>query len=348
MDKDNLILTRIISGYLIFKYKDQTLYLLYPSLELKYEAELFYNEIYDQYKFSDWITEDDILSILRDNKLWTDMNEKQLPLFEKQIEQTKIELFKSFYVTQKQKSVRAKLENLKSTYQKYYSVRHSLDHLTVKGFCEKYKNEFLVINSIYKKNNNQFIKFFDNKYPDSKILEDINYEINLHQIDIPIFRKIARSAEWRSYWSANKNFVFEKASSEWTDEQRTLVVFTKMYESAHESSEPPPDPVFEDDDMFDGWILLQNEIAKKERSKKTEDKALGSKMAKAQEMFIMANNSNDATDIYGMNTSTTKAIIAERNNMIMHKKDIDASKLPDAKRDIAAISQENFKQKLRK
>lgn len=348
MDKDNLILARIISGYLIFKYKDETLYLMYPSLSLKYEAELFYDEMYENYKFSDWITEDDILEILKENKLWNDINEKQFSLLEKQIEQTKIELFKSFYMTQKQKSIRAKLNNLKETYQKHYSIRHSLDHLTVNGFCEKYKNEFLVTNSIFKKTENTFIKFFDTKYPDSKILEDINYEINLHQIDIPVFRRIARSPEWRSYWSSNKNFVFEKASAEWTDEQRTLVVFTKMYESAHESTEPPPDPVFDDDDMFDGWVLLQNETAKKERNKKTEDKALGSKMSKAQEMFIMANSSNDASDVYNMNNSATKAIIAERNTAIMKTKDIDASKLPDAQRDIAIMGQENFKAKLRK
>lgn len=348
MDKDNLILARIISGYLIFKYNGETLYLIYPSLSLKYEAELFYDEMYENYKFSDWITQEDILAILKENRLWNDINEKQFSLLEKQIEQTKIELFKSFYMTQKQKSIRAKLNNLKETYQKHYSIRHSLDHLTVSGFCEKYKNEFLVTNSIYQKIDNSFIKFFNTKYADSKILEDINYEINLHQIDIPIFRRIARSAEWRSYWSANKNFVFEKASAEWTDEQRTLVVFTKMYESAYESSEPPPDPVFDDDDMFDGWILLQNETAKKERNKKTEDKTLGSKMSKAQEMFIMASSPNDASDVYDMNNSATKAIIAERNNAIMKTKDIDASKLPDAQRDIAIMGQENFKAKLRK
>lgn len=347
MDKDNLILARIISGYLIFKYKGETLYLIYPSLSLKYEAELFYDEMYDNYKFSDWITEDDILSVLKENKLWTDMNEKQFALLEKQIEQTKIELFKSFYITQKQKAIRAKLNNLKETYQKHFSIRHSLDHLTIKGFCEKYKNEFLVTNSIYKKEN-EFIKFFDIKYPDAKILDDINYEINQHQIDIPTFRRIARSPEWRSYWSSNKSFVFEKASAEWTDEQRTLVVFTKMYESAYDSTEPPPDPVFDDDDMFDGWMLLQNETAKKERNKKTEDKALGSKMSKAQEMFIMANSPDDVSDIYSMNNSATKAIIAERNSVIMKQKDVDASKLPDTQRDIAIMNQENFKAKLRK
>ena len=345
MDKDKLILARIISGSLLFNYKDQALCLIYPSLSLKYEAEVFYQDLYDKYKFSDWITDDDILSILKENKLWSDANEKYFASLQKQIDQVKIELYKSFYSSQKQKNIKSKLENLKQTYQKYHDTRHSLDHLTVSGFCEIYKNDFLLINSLYKKEDNQLIKLFDNNDVDLKLLENIAYEISTHNIDIPIFRRIARSDIWRTYWSANKNFVFEKAGAEWTDEQRTLVVFTKMYDSAHDSSEPPPDPVFDDDDMFDGWMLLQNEIASKERQKKTEDKALGSKMSKAQEVFYMANSSSDASSIYDMNSSATKAVIAERSAVIRKNKEIDASNLPDTKRDLANEAQQNFKNK---
>lgn len=347
MDKDKLILSRIISGSLIFRFKDQLLYLVYPSLSIKYESEIYYEDLYDKYKFSDWVLESDILNILKENRLWSDMNEKEMSNLQKQIDQVKIELFKSFYATKKQKSIRAKLNNLKETYQKYYNVRHSLDHLTVEGFCEKYKNDYLLIHSIFKKQDGELIRFFDNLNPDSKLLEDVTYEIGQHSIDIPVFRRIARGDLWRTYWSANKNFLFEKASSEWTDEQRTLVVFSKMYDSAHESTEPPPDPVFDDDDMFDGWILLQNENANKEKQKKTEDKALGSKMSKAQEVFFMANSSNDASDIHDMNSSVTKAIINERNTSILKHKDIDATKLPDTQREIASMNQEAFKNKLR-
>lgn len=347
MNKDKLTLSRIISGFLIFRYKDQLLYLIYPSLSTKYESELYYEDLYDKYKFSDWITESDILNILKDNKLWSDMNERELRSLQKQIDQTKIELFKSFYITKKQNAIRGRLKYLNDRYTKFHNIRHSLDHLTVEGFCEKYKNEYLLINSIYKKENEKFIKFFDTMDPDTKILDDISYEINQHSIDIPVFRRIARGDLWRTYWSSNKNFLFEKPAAEWTDEQRTLVVFSKMYDSAHESTEPPPDPVFDDDDMFDGWILLQNENAKKERNKKTEDKALGSKMSNAQEVFLMANSSQDIAEIHDMNNSAGKAIISERNKVIMKHKEIDASKLPDAKREIEQLNQEAFKNKIR-
>ena len=95
------------------------------------------------------------------------------------------------------------------------------------------------------------------------------------------------------------------------------------------------------------YLLLQNENANKEKQKKTEDKALGSKMSKAQEVFFMANSSNDASDIHDMNSSVTKAIINERNTSILKHKDIDATKLPDTQREIASMNQEAFKNKLR-
>ena len=149
------------------------------------------------------------------------------------------------------------------------------------------------------------------------------------------------------YWSSNRDYLFENSASEWTDEQRTLIVFSKMYDSAHESSEPPPDPVFDDDDMFDGWMLLQNENAKQEKNKKTEDKALGNKMSKAQEIFLMAKNKDDVEEIHDMNSSVSKAIINERSKTISKLKEVDASKLPDIQRELAQQNQEAFKNKLR-
>ena len=347
MNKDKLTLARIISGFLIFKYKDQTLYLIYPSLSIQYEAELYYNNLYDNYKFSDWILDTDIINILKENRVWSDANEKEFHTLQKQIDQTKIELFKSFYISKKQNSIRAKLKHLNERYSKFYNARHSLDNFTVEGFCDKYKNEFLLVNSIFKKINNEYIKYFNESTINTQELEDIAFEIAQHSIDIPTFRRIARSDIWKTYWSSNKDFLFDKAAAEWTDEQRTLVVFSKMYDSAYESTEPPPDPVFDDDDMFDGWLLLQNENAKKEKNKKTEDKALGDKMSKAQEIFLMANNKDDISEIYDMNNAASKAIINERSKTISKLKEVDASKLPDIQREISQQNQEAFKNRVR-
>ena len=121
-----------------------------------------------------------------------------------------------------------------------------------------------------------------------------------------------------------------------------------MYDAAYESSDPPPDPVFDDDDMFDGWILLQNEKMKQDRQKNNDNKALGNRMAKAQELFIMATDKDDAQNIYNMNSSVGKSIITERNNVISKNKQVDVTQLPDIKQEIQLSANESLKNKMRK
>ena len=347
MDQDKITLSRIISGFLKFNFNDESLYLVYPSLNVKYEAELYAQDLYDNHKFNDWIQDQDILNILYDNNLWSANHEKNLFSLEKQIEQLKIELYKSFFATNKQKNIKAKLDHTKLTYNRHYQIRHSLDQFTLSGFCEKYKNDFLILYSIFIKPNQDYILFFDKDY-DPKTLDDIIHNISAQMIDVPTFRRIARSDMWRTYWAANKTYLFDKPATELTDEQRTLISFTKMYDAAYESSDPPPDPVFDDDDMFDGWILLQNEKMKQDRQKNNENKALGNRMANAQELLIMATDKDDAQNIYNMNSSVGKSIITERNNVISKNKQVDVTKLPDIKQEIQLSANESLKNKMRK
>jgi hypothetical protein len=258
----------------------------------------------------------------------------------KQIDKLKMDLYKSFFNPHQQRSVRNRLQNLKAKYNKYYSIRHSMDHITLEGFCENLKNQYILYNSLFIKNKDYVL------IDKNSDIETLTKEINKYSIDISIFRKIARGDIWKAYWSANKNFIFDKPVTEWTDEQRTLVVFTKMYESARESPESPPDPVFDDDDMFDGWLLIQNE--KHKDSKKSINNNNNDKMSKSQEMFVVAKNVDDAQQVHDMNTAVSKALIRERNNAIKNTKDLDASKLPDAKREIQKQSQEMFKNRFKR
>jgi hypothetical protein len=296
----------------------------------------------------DWPTRESVLSILIDNKIWTRDGDFQLNNLLKQIDSLKIELYKSFFNPHKQRSTRLKLQNTKNSYNKYYGIRHSMDHLTVEGFCENLKNQYLLYHSLYIKIKNEYQKISDIYEFDSMDLEQIAKEINSYAIDIPIFRKLARSDLWKSYWSANKELIFNKPTVDLTDEQRTLLVFSRMYESAKESPESPPDPVFDDDDMFDGWLLVQHEKYKDNKKSQNVDNSINNKMSKAQEMFIVAKRTEDAIDVHNLNSDNNKAIIRERSNAIKKSNGLDVTELPDVKRDIQKQSQDMFKQKFKK
>lgn len=331
---------------LLFTYNNIKYKLVYPNCELKYNSDIYYQELYDEYKFMDWPNQDSIVSILIDNKLWTKDGDFQLNNLLKQIDNLKIELFKSFFNPHRQRSTRTKLNNAKQSYNKYYSIRHCLDHITVEGFCENIKNQYLLYHSLYLQNDNT--KIADLYAFDNYDLEPIAREINQCTIDISKFRELARSDIWKSYWSANKDLIFDKPTIDLTDEQRTLLVFSRMYDSARESPESPPDPIFDDDDMFDGWLLLQHEKYKDSKKAKQTELGVNDKMSKAQEMFIVAKNLDDAIDVHNLNSDNSKSIIRERSTAIKKSSGLDVTELPDIKREIQKQSQEMFKQKFRK
>lgn len=329
----SLFLSRILSGFYIFIYKNTQYKLVYPDINVKYEAELFAQKEYDNNKFNDWISEDDIVNVLINIGIWTPDGDTKLKSLEKSIEDVKVDIYKNYINQPKLKGLRKTLANYKKNYHRQYEARHCLDHITADGYSQIIKNQYILINSIFDINNS---KIFDNsETADFNLLSSLSSTIISNNIDISVFRKIAQSDIWRNYWSANKDRVFDKSVIGWTDEQRTLVIITKMYDSAHEHPECPPDNIIVDDDAFDGWMLLQKRENEKIRSKKRTENMLGGKLNKAGEVFLMAQNKEEANSIYNLNDQASLSTIKERNNVIANSdSDIPESKLPDVQRNI--------------
>ena len=338
-----LYLSRILSGFYLFLYDSKKYKLIYPDLEIKYEAEIYAQEEYYNNRFNDWIIEDHIIDTLVTMGVWSYSGDDNLKNLEKQIEDTKVELYNNFLNPAKSKSIRKTLSNIKIAYNKQYAVRHSLDQYTSYGYSQTIKNQYILIHSIYDHNNNRIFESLENTNYD--LLNKLSHTINEDMIEISVFRSIARGDQWRNYWSANKDRIFNKPTVDWTDEQKTLVVLTKMYDSAYEHPECPPDNVFEDDDMFDGWMTLQKRENEKTRNKNRTEKMLeGKNLNKAGEVFIMANSQEEANNIYGLNDLTSRNIIRERNSVIRSTDDlVDETKLPDVQRKIVVQSNEAYK-----
>lgn len=344
MDNKDIVLylSRILSGHYTFIYDKQRYKLIYPDMEVKYDAEIYAQEIYDDNKFNDWITDEEIVDFLISVGLWTLDGDQALDRITKDIEDKKVELYNTLLDPNKSKFVRRQLNNLNQLYSKRYEIRHSFDHLTISGYANLLKSQYILLNSIYDTNNKKIFDF--SKTIDYKIVNDISTIINSHTIDIKTFREIARSDTWRSYWSANKEKVFDKATINWSDEQKTLVVLTKMYDSAYEHPECPTDQVIEDDDMFDGWLIIQRRENEKSRSKARSEKLLkDKKLGNAQEVFLVANSADEAKNIYNLNEENSRGIIRERQTILSDPSvQLKESDLPDVQRQMILESNQKL------
>jgi hypothetical protein len=335
-----LYLSRILSGFYVFLYQHKKYKLKYPDITIKYEAEIFSQQEYDNIKFNDWPTKESIIHNLVDLNICSYTIDSDISRIQKQIDDSKVNLYQNFLNPQKVKYIRKTLQNQKNTYNKLYEARHSLDHITIEGYCELIKNQYILAHSIFD-DNNQLVVL------DSILLNNLGSVIGQNTIDLTAFKYIARSDLWRNYWSANKDNLFGKPTIDWTDEQKTLVVLTKMYDSAYESTECPPDLVFEDDDMFEGWMILQKRENEKTKNKNRTEKSLPGKLNKANEVFLKANSKEEAANIYQMNDTEASNIIKERQNTLKNKDNIREQDLPDVQRNLVLQSNEQRK-KMRK
>ena len=342
-----LYLSRILSGFLIFIHKGKKYKLIYPDISVKYEAEIFAHQEYLNNKFNDWIKDEEIIDALISIGLWNYHGDSHLKSLEKQIEDIKIDLYKNFLNATKLKQLRRSLSSTNKLYHKLYDTRHSLDHLTIEGYSQLLRNHYILINSIYDENNNRVFKSPEST--DYVELTQISDTISDFHIDMSTYREIARNEMWKNYWSANNNNLFDKSTINWTDEQKTLVIMTKMYDSAYSHQECPPDTVIEDDDLFDGWMLHQKRENDKNKNKsRTEKLLVGKNLDKANEVFVMASSNEEAQNIYDLNDNTSRNIIRERNQVISSIGTVDGNQLPDTLRQMNVQVNEQFKNNFRK
>lgn len=350
MDKRtlSLYLSRILSGQYVFTYNNTIYKLVYPDINLKYEADLYAQQEYDKSKFNDWLTDESIVYWLIDAGLWSFDSDKKIEQLENQIDNLKVDLYNSFLNPSKTKNIRRSLDSAKKQLTKLINIRHSFDHLTISGYCELLKNQYIIIRSL--RDTCDKLIFKDDISVDYDLVTGLSNIIAENIIDIICFREIARNEMWRGYWSANKDYIFDKPIINWTDEQRTLVVISKMYDSAYEHPECPTDEVIEDDDMLDGWMILQRREHEKHKSKNRAEKMLkDKKIGNAKEVFLVANSKQEIENIYNLNDPNSMHIIKERNKIIQSSPhNIQEIQLPDVQRDLQAQNNQQFLQSRRK
>lgn len=344
----SLALCRILSGHYKFTYNDQTFILKYPGMSIRYAADIFIEEEFDKVKFNEWITQEDILYFLIDTGLWTKDGDTLLVSLEKQVEDYKVELYENYLNPVKIKQIKQRLLATKKNYNRLFNKRHCLDSVTVEGYLNNLKDQYILMQSIYDECDKLI---FDNpNNTDVKLLSNLSIYISQNTIDIETFRLLARSSKWKNYWICNKNNLFNKPTIEWTEEQQTLVLMSRMYDNAYEHPECPPDHVIEDDDVFDGWLISNRRQNEKNKQKNRTEKLIkDKKLGNAQEVFFVAQSHEEAQAIYDLNDNNNKNIIRERNHIVMSSsRDIKDSELPDVQRNLTMQMNKQFMQSRKK
>jgi hypothetical protein len=328
-------ISRILSGFLIFFYNNERYELQYPNCYLRYESNLIYNNIINDEKYGEWIREENLIRVLIMLGLWTQETEKTIGQIEKQIDNLKVDLYNNILNKTMQTKIRSNLRTKEEQLNRILNIKQEFLGNTLEGYAASIKNEYIVCNTLYK-NKRLVFNIDDVKSSSSyQYFNNLINEVNHHMIPIKVYKAIARSHTWRSYWNCNKNNIFDKQVIDWTDEQRSLINITKMYDNIYEHPECPDDKIIEDDDVLDGWLIVQKRKIAKAKVQQTIDSS-NPKLKNAQEVFVMASDQDSREEVFGLNSGEALHRMKEKFayiNSMNNSDSVEDLSLPDVRRE---------------
>lgn len=326
---------RIINGYYLVSIDNITYKIISPNISIKQNAHHIYLKTIDENKYStDWLNQKQITLLLQTYGLWIDSDEKQLKILEKQLHSTKISLFKKFFNTTTRSLLKDNISNITKSINELYNKKYYFDYLTLEFYAQNLKNQYLITNMIYSVDNEKVINYDNLDQVDSLFLEKLLIEVHKHSISMDTIKQIARHDIWKSFWNIGNSSIFPGTCKDWTDEQRSLVNFSKTLDSIREHMEAPPSELMDDDDALEGWILYQNDKYDKERKKKQlTDKNRLNNGKEYQETFIITDDTDEAEEIMNLNDEYGKKYIKDFVNM-SDQPDFDMLQLPLVQQEI--------------
>lgn len=348
------LLARIVAGCLPCNLRDRNtgrkrLYLLKtPSRLQRLIAQRVYWDAFHEAELDGVLSDKELRLQLIEDEVWDPKNDETLTSLEKDIEELKIRLFQMTFQSQEQKLSRKLLDKARDEYNRLASLRDSYSHTSVSGTAALARSRYLVGASLHYPNGQPVFVDEDAFWRgDNSILEAVVEVHNKERIDEKQYRELARTEPWRSIWNARKaeGSVFGIPACDLSDDQKTLVMWTSTYDGIFEHPECPDDKVVQDDDVLDGWMLVQQRKRTKEREQSKVEQMLGSdKIRNSEEVFVMAQTPEDARAIDELNDTGAAITKRRRMAMIRQKGEVDEREMPDSKLKIQQLISEKYRE----
>lgn len=353
--KRDFFMHRIISGVLLYDYEGLELEIRCPAPNVKYKAAGVYQEHYAACQEAGVLTEEQVLQYLMDNNMWSEEDEELYQTtIPTDIENTKVKLYLSESIPAKRKMAERILLESRKSYAELGNRRSQLSQNTCRTAALYMQKEYELRHSTYLDGEKY-------NWGDADIKHLVSFYYN-NIIPDSYIREIARTTPWTNYLTANKytGDIFGIPSTKLTDEQLVLLSWTSLYDNVKESYEPPPSHVVENDDMLDGWLILQRR-EQEEKQKKEQGKFAteNEKIAKSDEVFVAATydadsptgyrkiSPSDVAAINAMNTPHAEVLKKTRINQIIKERQVNHNDLHDVKQDINIAKANLFREKMK-
>jgi hypothetical protein len=308
----------IRSGKTHIEYKDLVLVIKPLTIDQNFESSLVYDRAYKQAMVDEIMTEDDISDWMLNNGLWTSVDDKKTEGFKKDLDKLKIEIFHSRNDKKLRERIRLYIRAGEKQLSNHLKEKNTFYQNTCEAYALSEKISWIIKNTTY----------LNNKLYDFKTIS-LSYVIDEWHSSVlseSIIRELAREEPWKSLWSIRENagvkLFATSESEEITTNQKHLIIWSQIYDNIQESMECPTEDVIKDDDLLDGWFLIQSQKREKERLEKDfESHNKNEKIKNSEEVYIVAtpDDPDSIARIDSMNDNHAKAIKKQRLDVINQK-----------------------------
>lgn len=347
-----LILFRILSGRTRIRVNGESLYIHAPTPEAHLRACEAYEDAKQDAMESDSMDEQDALLMLYENNLWTDEEEELLQEIPKEVKSVKKQMFEKFFKDRELEAGRVLLNKVRNHYAELFSKRHQYDHMTVNGQAEAAKNRVLLACSLHNKNGTPLFTPDTVWTSNDSILEHAAVAYSQIRLTEAQLRKVARSDTWRGFYqcSSAEGKLFGIAPIFYTDEQRSLVGYTRLYHSISEHPDKPCAEAIDDDDVLDGWLIKQQEETESQSEQGQFDKKLSDKIKRCGEILIPVDSAKEAAKVHKLNSVQMEATRKQRFAHIdkANGEEVSEESMPDTRLKLRLQYEQMFRENLNK
>ena len=313
-----------------------------PTIEQCLEAATVYKESFDELKSQGVMTERDMIGWMKSEGLWHKTDDDEVKKLREAIDQSKVDIYNNRYDKKEVRRLKKILQVTKQLLGSKNATKTSYFTNTCEGLSGLEKTSYLISQTTYK--DNHLYNFEEYSLNDA-----IGYwsDLNLQESEI---RDLARNEPWKTIWSnrdvSSCPLFIQDGFKELTFSQKNLVIWSKLYDNIQEHMEAPSEEVIKDDDMLDGWFIVQTKKREKDKKEKDVDSTLGSNAGK-DEVFVMANptDKEKVKAITNMNDEQSVYIRDERLSYVGKEGAVDRIKLPDVQRDLTKQMYEEMKKR---
>ena len=242
---------------------------------------------------------------------------------------------KSLKKREKKKAITVEKNKVKKAIIKASSYKNSLFQNTCETNAEYEQRTWLILQSVKIKTKTFTIE------------DHINTIYNIFQqnlLEDKDIRELARKEPWHSFWTVadkGKISLFKKYKDrDLTYNQKNLLLWSQTYDNIQESIDCPDRDIIDDDDLLDGWFILQSRERQNEKKKKLLDTSIGNaKIQNSSEVFVVGQSKEQIEDIQKLNNSKNKALLSQRISKLDQRNSVDFYDFEDKKLEVIQEAQ---------